>query len=249
MTSLAWVQIDSPVTRLDPRVRLVAGFVISIMLAVVQHGEAAVMGLLTAMVCCWLARISWRGLWPRWVALNGLLLVLVGLLPWSVPGAALWVVGPWAYSWEGLQLAVVVTLKSNAILLVCAALISTINTASLAHALSHLHLPARLIQLLLFTIRYLELLQRERVRLWRAARARGFDARMNRHTYRTIAQLVGMLILRSLDRADRVLNAMRARGYRGRFYLLHHFAFRRTDLAGTIILMLWVALLAWWEWL
>ena len=58
---------------------------------------------------------------------------------------------------------------------------------------------------------------------------RGFRPRMNWHTYRTYGYLVGMLLVRSLERSERIVAAMKCRGFRGRFYLLDHFAFSSAD--------------------
>jgi cobalt/nickel transport system permease protein len=125
-------------------------------------------------------------------------------------------------------------------------LAGTLEASVLGHALSHLHVPDKLTHLLLLTVRYLEVLQREYLRLEAAMRVRGFRPRISRHTYRSYGYLVGMLLVRSLDRSERVLAAMKCRGFRGRFYLLDHFAFSRRDvpfcvasgvvLAGLIVL-------------
>jgi cobalt/nickel transport system permease protein len=115
----------------------------------------------------------------------------------------------------------------------------------LAHALHHLHLPEKLVHLMLFTVRYVEVLRREYGRLAAAMKARGFRPRMNRHTYRAYGYLVGMLLVRSLDRSERIVAAMKCRGFRGRFYLLDHFALARRDgwfaMVAAVVLVLLAA--------
>ena len=63
----------------------------------------------------------------------------------------------------------------------------------------------------------------------RAMRVRGFRPRLDRHTCRSLGYLVGMLLVRSFDRAERILAAMRCRGFRGHFFVLDHFVFRARD--------------------
>jgi cobalt/nickel transport system permease protein len=53
---------------------------------------------------------------------------------------------------------------------------------------------------------------------------RGFAPRTNLHTYRSYAYLVGMLFVRAAARAERVHQAMRCRGFDGRFHSLAVFA-------------------------
>ena len=77
---------------------------------------------------------------------------------------------------------------------------------------------------------------------------RGFRPRMDRHTYRAYGYLVGMLLVRSLDRSDRIVAAMKCRGFRGRFYLLDHFAFSVRDALFGAASMVVLLVLAWAEW-
>jgi cobalt/nickel transport system permease protein len=58
-----------------------------------------------------------------------------------------------------------------------------------------------------------------------------------------------MLLVRSLDRSERIIAAMKCRGFRGRFYLLDHFAFSRRDIWFALALILALASLALVEWL
>lgn len=249
MTSLALLRTDSFVTSIDPRFRLVAAFAWAVLLALAQRWETVLAGLVLAAAVCAAARLPWSGLKMRLAGLNLFMLMLVVTLPWSVPGTALVEIGPFDYSREGLDMAARVALKGNAILLILSAWVSTIEVAALGHALEHLHFPKRLVHLFLFTVRYLEQTHFEYLRLVRAARARGFAPRMDRHTWRTYAQWIGMLFIRGLDRSERVLAAMKARGYKGQFYLLKHFKAGARDAVFGAAAMIGAAGLIWLEWM
>ena len=110
--------------------------------------------------------------------------------------------------------------------------------------------PEKVVHLLLLTVRYVGVLQRESQRLRIAMKARGFRPRMNGHTYRSYGQLVGMLLVRSLDRAERIVAAMKCRGFRGHFYLLDHFAYSTArDLPFAAIALATLLAVAGMEWL
>jgi cobalt/nickel transport system permease protein len=119
-----------------------------------------------------------------------------------------------------------------AILLVSAPLDATLKAA---HAL---YVPGLLIQLVLLSYRYLFVLGDELARLRVALRVRGFRNRPNRHSYRTIGQVAGTLLVRGYERAERVSQAMRCRGFDGRFRSLVSF---RTRLVDVLALLLVVA--------
>ena len=106
------------------------------------------------------------------------------------------------------------------------------------HALRHLYVPEKLVNLFFFSFRYIHVIQEEYVRLSNALKIRCFRPKSNVHTYKTYAYLLGMLLLRSYDRSCRVYQAMLCRGFRGEFWMLDHFQIRKSDLifGGVIVL-------------
>src|SRR5690606_32216786 len=68
----------------------------------------------------------------------------------------------------------------------------------------------------LLTHRYVATFGQDLTRIRWALAARGFRARTDLSTSRTLATAAGTLLLRSLDRTERVEQAMRCRGYGGR---------------------------------
>lgn len=81
-------------------------------------------------------------------------------------------------------------------------------------AMRQLGVPALLVATLGFMVRYQALLLDELQRMRRARLSRSFDRRGTAR-WRTAASLVGPVVLRSLDRAQRVHAAMLARGFDG----------------------------------
>ena len=234
--------------RLDPRVRLVASLAFSIVVAVSQRPAAAGLGLAVSIVLAGTARLPFGSTLRRVAALNVFMVLLVITLPFAIPGTALLTLGPFTYSEGGLLRSATIAVKSNAIVLCLAALIATIEVTEMGHALSHLRVPHKLTHLFLLTGRYIGVLRRESARLANAMRVRCFRPGLNRHTYRSLGYLVGMLLVKSFDRSERILAAMKCRGFRGRYYLLDHFAPGRGDVMFGAVSVLVLAALAWAEW-
>jgi cobalt/nickel transport system permease protein len=78
-----------------------------------------------------------------------------------------------------------------------------------------LRLPARLVEIIGFMIRYLDVVTDELRRMRIALESRGFSARSPRH-WPVIARSLGALFIRSYERGERVHLAMLSRGYDGR---------------------------------
>lgn len=163
-----------------------------------------------------LAAIGWPG-WRRLLHVEGFLLLLFLTLPFTVPGTPLLHVGPLTASVEGMARAALVAAKVSASVAVLLLLLGDIEPARLGGALRALHMPERLARLFVLTVRYVGLIRDEAGRLQEAMRARAFRPRSNRHTWRSYGNLVGMLLVRALDRAQRVEEAMACRGGEGPF--------------------------------
>ncbi len=234
--------------RIDPRLRVVAAVAFSVLVAVVNRYPA----LATALACSVLFGLSsgqsLQRLARRMLPVNTFLLLLVLILPWSTSGTALVEVGPVRYTLEGVRFATIIVLKANAIVLALVSLLGAVDMVTLGHALAHLHVPKKLTHLLLFTVRYFDVLHREYLRLRWAMKARAFRPRISSHTYRTFGHLVGMLLVRSLERSDRIVAAMKCRGFCGQFYLLDHFAYTWIDACFALtftVLLVAIGLVEW----
>ncbi len=234
--------------RVDPRIRIVAAAAFSVLVAAATRPAALTMALVCSAVLVAASGIGWRRAMGRVLPLNAFLLVLAAVVSLGVEGEPLRAWGTWTVSRQGLGLAGAVILKANAIVLCLAALVGALDLATVGHALHHLRVPDKLVHLLLLTVRYVAVLEAEYHRLAAAMKVRGFRPGMNRHTWRTYGYLVGMLLVRSLDRAERVAAAMKCRGFRGRFHLLDHFALTRADAAFAVIVLAALAGIAGMEW-
>lgn len=173
--------------------------------------------------------LPWRLLVRRVLALEGFMLVLVAFLPFSVPGEPLARLGALSLTAEGLHRAGEILLTANAVMLTALSLLGTMDPARLGYGLAWLRVPEALVHLFLFTVRYVGILQDEYARLRRAMRARAFQPGVNRHSWRAFGFLVGMLLVRALERSRRVHDAMKCRGFQGRLHLVQSARWSRAD--------------------
>ena len=230
---------------LDPRSRLlaVAGFA----LLVVGLDEVAAVALAFgfAVIFAAAARMPVAATSRKVAALDGFMMMALASLPFTVPGAAWATVAGLPVSLEGMERALVILLKGNAVALAMLALVGTMDSVTLGRALSRLGAPDKFVHLYFFTVRYLDLLGEEYQRLRTAMKARAFRLTTRRHGWRTLGWLFGMLMVRSVERAERIGEAMRCRGFDGRLRSLRDDGcFRRQDgifaLVSTVGLVLLV---------
>jgi len=226
----SFAQGSSPLHTLDPRVKFLAACGFAAVAAVSQDFRTLVPALLFAAALVLWARLDLRVLARRLLLVNTFVALLWLFLPFTYPGEAAFHIGPLTASQEGLRFALLLTLRTNGIVLTTIALVGTTPVFNLVHALQHLHLPAKLVHVAFFCYRYIDVIQREYLRLRDAMRIRGFRPRTSLHTYTSYAYLIGMLLVRSYERSERVYQAMLCRGFKGDFPVYRHFELDRRDL-------------------
>lgn len=220
---------ESFLHKIDPRAKIIAAVVFSLVVAVSQSIVASAVAMVFPLTLIALSHISLKGVARRLLFINSLVVFLWLFLPFTTPGEPVYSIGPLIVTREGLAHAFLLTLKSNAIVMAMMALLGTSPIFNLVHALSHMAVPEKLVHMFFFCFRYVHVVADEYHTLVEAAKVRGFKPGTNMHTYRTYGHFIGMLLVRSFDRAHRIMDAMKCRGFVGRFYVLHHYEMRTND--------------------
>ena len=207
--------------RADPRGKLISTGVLTLIIALSQNWTTALLGLLLACILVVTARLSWAMLFRRLLIVNSFNLLLCLVLPLTYTGDSTFAVLGINLNSTGLFLGLLITVKSNAVILLFISLLATSSAVRLGHALQQLRFSPKLCLLLLFSYRYVSLIQQEIYRLQRAATLRCFQPKTNLHTYRTYSYMLGMMLVRSWNRGKRVQQAMELRGFAGQFHSLN----------------------------
>jgi cobalt/nickel transport system permease protein len=210
--------VDSAITRLDPRWKLAAIFLAAAAAASLRSLDPAVAALGAALSLAAIARLP-----ADWV-LRRLGTLTIALAPFAI-------VMPLVQGWDGTRLAGLFAAKAGAVVTLALIAIGTTPAPVALHAARALWFPPKLIHILSLSYRYLFVLSDELDRLRRAVRVRGFRPRMDRHTYRTVGHVIGTLMIHGTERAEGVAHAMRCRGFDGQFRSLATFRTKIVDVA------------------
>lgn len=210
---------SSWIDELDARVRVVCAALFALVVVSSVSFVAVLLGLSFAFFFVKASKLNIKRTLRRVVAMDLFMLTLICVLPFTTPGDTMFTLFGLSASWQGLTHALLITLKANAVLLVLFSLVATMSASTFGHALAHLKVPDKLVHLLLFLVRYLDVISQEYKKMRRAMQARAFVMGTNFHTWKSIGYLFGMLLIRSIERAERILGAMKCRGFCGRFYL------------------------------
>ncbi len=225
----------------DPRLKLMLSIGFALAVVLVESTALKALFAVVGLSLCVIAGIPRAKLLRRIAALEGFMVLMVLLLPFTVPGPTLFSVGGLHASWTGLHQGVDILLTATAVVAGLMALVGSLPANVLGQTLASFGVPERLVALLMLTVRYLDVVGGEYRRMRNSMRARAFVAGTNRHTWRSVGHLVGMGLLRSIDRAERVTDAMRCRGFDGRYPILYPFRWQLHDtvaaLASALVLI------------
>ncbi len=232
---------DSPLRKLDARWKLAAVGVAIVAAAVLRTLPAAGAALAGALALAAAGRLPARWFLARLGATALVLAPFVLTLPFLLPGP-----DGEVPSWAGLSAALLLGLKAATLVTLALVLLVSsplTDTLKAAHAL---RVPGLLVHLFVLTWRYAFLIAEEMGRLRIALRVRGYRNRPTRHSYRTIGHVAGTLLVRGHERGERVGQAMRCRGFDGRFRSLTAFRTARADVTFFLLVAASSAgLLAW----
>jgi cobalt/nickel transport system permease protein len=226
---------DSSLARLDPRWKLATIVVAAVAVSLLHYLPAAALALAGSLLLAALGRLPVRWYLARMTAAAALMVWFAIILPFVLddekPGAII----AGVHLGYGLTVAMLLCCKAFAIVTLVLVHLATTPLPSSLKAAHALHVPGLMVQVAMLAYRYVYVVGGEFVRLRNALRVRGFRSRANRHSYRTIGQVSGTLLVKGYERAERVGQAMYCRGFDGRFRALSTFRTRPSDVLFLVL--------------
>jgi cobalt/nickel transport system permease protein len=226
--------LNSPVHRLDPRVKLVVAFAFVLAVVTTPPGLWQVFVLYLALL--W-AIILISRVPPTYVLLRSLVIVpFAVVVAVSIPflgrdgTGGSYSLGPWEVEASRYGLVVLwnVLIKSWLSVQMLTVLSSTTKLPDLLWGMRGLGMPKVMIVIMSFMYRYIFVLGDELLRMRRARDSRNFGGR-RLWQWKTIGNMIGSLFIRSYERGERVYAAMLARGFDGEVRCLSPLRLRAID--------------------
>ena len=220
-------RLDTPAHRLDARAKIITTLLfIVVVMSFPRYEVSALMPfLIYPFALMALGRIP-PGCIARKILLAAPFALVIGMFnPW-LDQRTVAVIGTWSISGGWLSF-ISIMLRFVLTVSVALTLIACTGIHRLGTGLERMCVPRVFVVQLLFLYRYLFVVADEGARMLRSLELR--SAGPNSLRLRVYGSLVGHLLLRSMDRADRVYRAMVARGFNGEIRVLRQAPFCLTD--------------------
>jgi cobalt/nickel transport system permease protein len=232
-----YASLDSPMHRFDPRAKLIAFIILIFSIVLLPNLKLALIGLLASILFLIASKLPLRFTLQhiKWVFL--FVVPFIVIMPFTVGGAEIFSFYGLTMTYEGLEYGILVAVRAISAVILVLPMIATTRFDLTLKALAKLKMPNMLVQMFMFTYRYIFVFVVEFQRTWRAMAARGFKIKTNLYALKTIGKALGTLFVRSYERGERVYQALRSRGYTGSPKTLVEFKMHARDyiLAVSII--------------
>ncbi len=237
-----YADLKSPLHNFDPRAKLVCIFILMISIVLLTDLRILIIGLLISICLVVISKLPFIFIIKRlkWITL--FILAIIIILPLTVGKTSLLSIHFLSIYEEGLLLAITISLKAFSVILLIFPMLSTMKFTTFIKALEKLHLPNKLVQILSFTYRYIFVLSNELKRTITSMETRSHKKGSVSYKFRVFGNTIGMLLVRSYERGERIFQSMIARGYSGRIKTLDKFKMCSSDW-GKAFIIIFIAVL------
>lgn len=160
--------------------------------------------ILPPLLFAWLHRYALQRILKKLLWLNTLIVIVVITL----------------FIQDAYALAELIFLRSNLIIFFSLLLFHDKDEFSIAIGMHQLKLPRKLTTMLFFTAKSIFLLKHEFEHFRKTLYVRGFQAKTNFLSYKTLAGFIGILVIKAIERASSLQKAMLLRQFNGNVYTL-----------------------------
>lgn len=227
-------ELDSPVHRLDARLRLTGAFAAILIIVSEPRGqlEPFIIYALFMVGLVWLSRIPWRFILSRCLIVAPFILISAAFYPISL----LWDREALATMGITGQIMVALSIMTKAFLSVAmiTMLVSTGRFHDLLHGMRRMKMPRLVGVLSAMMYRYIFIIYDEALRTTRARESRT-PGKLTTGKIQTYGSQASMIFLRSWDRSQMVYQAMLSRGFTGEFPVMNKQPLRLNDILFVVL--------------
>lgn len=221
----------------NPAVRVASLLLYCFLVVSLKTLVCSAAALTISLLAVYFSKLPWRRSLQRLAAMSGFLIMFLLVLPFTSkeqPGEILLIFPLFTgfpFHLNGFLLALNIVVKACAIALLMEPMLGTSSLSATLHGFSRIGIPSSIIQMILLSHRYIFVFHQELIRMLRSMKVRGFTARTDILTMKTMGNFFGMLFINSYDRTQKVYEAMLCRGYQGNFPTLNTLEVNGKDLA------------------
>lgn len=207
----------SVIHRMNPMTKVIVVLAMVISVAIVKDINMALFALLLSILMIIAAKLPVRFVIKRiWSPFLFILLFAAALLLSGGEGEILWSIGFLDITAESALNAALILIRATAAIIMITVLLATTRFDIIVKVLYDLKMPVFLLQILMFSYRYIFVFSDELDNMRNSMASKGFRPKLSMRMFSSIANMLGMLLIKSFERGDEVYRSMIAKGYTGK---------------------------------
>ena len=225
-------RMDSFIHRLEPRIKIIGLLSFILFVALTPRNSFAALGFhcLIIVILIALSNIPLRFIMKRALTIIPFALTIAVFIPFLKPGRQV------CGAYDGLAAFCGILIKAVLSIMAMTVLMTSTNFSVLLKALEKLKFPSIFIMIISFMYRYIFILQDELMKMRQAKDSRSVGGSRWFHLY-ALANMLGVLFIRSYERAEKVYLAMLCRGFDGRINTIYDFKIGMKDFGFLAVLI------------
>lgn len=245
----SFAYLDSAIHRWDIRCKIVSLIFLVFCISSLKSFEGASISLVIALFYILLSRLPFHFILGRILYPVLFLVPLFIMLGISSGGEVLWSSPLINIYKDGIYLSSLILIKLVSIVFIFIVIWSTASFNNTACALRSLKVPSKLVFMLLFTYRYFFVFLEYLRKMKSSLKLRGYKSRGGLRSFRSTANLIGSLLVRSFEQTEQIQNAMILRGFQGDIISLERMQVRAPDLLKSFVAIIFSLILLYMEFL
>jgi len=210
---------DSVIHRMESITKVISALLIVISVAIVKDIRIAAAVFLFSILILIISRLPikfvLKRIWSPFLFIFAFAAAL--LLSTGADGSEiLWSISFIDITAAGAENAGLILIRATAAILMITVLLATTRFDDIVKVLYDLKMPIFLLQILIFSYRYIFVFSEEMENMKNSMAAKGFRPKLSMRMFSSIANMLGMLLIKSFERGDEVYKSMVAKGYTGK---------------------------------
>jgi len=238
-----YATIKSPVHDFDPRAKIVCIVILILSVMLINDLIVLCVAFISSIILVLLSKLPIGFILKRVKWVFFFVIALLIIIPITTSGDVLYSLGFITITKQGIHLASMISLKALSAALLLFPIVSTMTFITFIRAIEHLRIPNKIVQMISFIYRYIFVISDELYKTRLSVKSRNVNEKSYFLKHQVLGNIIGMIMIRSYERGERIRDAMISRGYNGTIQSIHTFKLKKIDILKFSLIVCWSLLL------
>lgn len=238
-----YATIKSSIHDFDPRAKIVCLLILIFSIVLINDLIVLSLACISSLLLVLLSKLPIGFIVKRLKWVFFFVIALLVIIPITTSGQVVFSLGFITITKQGVHLASMISLKALSAALLLFPMVSTMTFITFIRAIEHLRIPNKIVQMISFIYRYIFVISDELYKTRLSVKSRNVNKKSYFLKHQVLGNVIGMIMIRSYERGERIRDAMISRGYNGTIKSIHTFKLKKMDILKFSLIVCWSIML------